>query len=48
VLYGFTLIDGSGSAPLEAAAIAIRGNEVLIVASRIELLFDPDARRDRD
>jgi len=34
------------TAPLEDAAIAIRGNEILILASRIELLFDPDAPRD--
>ena len=45
VLYGFTLIDGSGSAPLEDAAIAIRGNEILTVASRLELLSGPDAPR---
>ncbi|MDA1102203.1 MAG: amidohydrolase family protein [Gemmatimonadetes bacterium] len=46
VLYGFTLIDGRGGPPLEDAAIAIRGNEILTVASRRDLLSGPDAPRD--
>lgn len=46
ILYGFTLIDGRGGPPLEDAAIAIRGNEVLTVASRLDLLTGPDAPRD--
>lgn len=46
VLYGFTLIDGLGGPPIEDAAIAIRGNEILTVSSRRELLSGPDAPRD--
>lgn len=46
ILYGFTLIDGRGGPPLEDAAIAIRGNEILTVASRRDLLSGPDAPRD--
>jgi imidazolonepropionase-like amidohydrolase len=46
VLYGFTLIDGLGGPPLEDAAIAIRGNEILTVSSRLELLSGPNAPRD--
>ena len=46
VLYGFTLIDGRGGPPIEDAAIAIRGNEILTVASRLDLLSGPDAPRD--
>jgi imidazolonepropionase-like amidohydrolase len=46
VLYGFTLIDGTGTAPLEDAAIAVRGNRIVTVASRLELLSGPDAPRD--
>jgi len=46
VLYGFTLIDGTGAPPLEDAAIAIRGNEIVAVASRLDLLSGPDAPRD--
>ena len=46
ILYGFTLIDGNGGAPIEDAAMAIRGNEILTVSSRRELLSGPDAPRD--
>lgn len=46
VLYGFTLIDGRGGPPIEDAAMAIRGNEILTVSSRRELLSGPDAPRD--
>lgn len=46
VLYGFTLIDGTGAPPMEDAAIAIRGNEILTVSSRLELLSGPNAPRD--
>jgi imidazolonepropionase-like amidohydrolase len=46
VLYGFTLIDGTGAPPIEDAAIAVRGNEIVTVASRLELLSGPDAPRD--
>ena len=46
ILFGFTLIDGRGGPPLEDAAIAIRGNEILTVASRRDLLSGPDAPRD--
>ncbi len=46
VLYGFTLIDGMGGPPIEDAAMAIRGNEILTIANRRELLSGPDAPRD--
>ena len=46
VLYGFTLIDGRGGPPLPDAAMAIRGNEILTVSSRRELLSGPNAPRD--
>lgn len=46
VLYGFTLIDGRGGPPVEDAAIAIRGNEILTISTRRELLSGPDAPRD--
>jgi imidazolonepropionase-like amidohydrolase len=46
VLYGFTLIDGRGGPPIEDAAMAIRGNEILTVSSRRELLSGPDAPRE--
>lgn len=46
VLYGFTLIDGTGAPPIEDAAMAIRGNEILTVSSRLELLSGPNAPRD--
>ncbi len=46
VLYGFTLIDGRGGPPIEDAAIAIRGNEILTISTRRELLSGPTAPRD--
>lgn len=46
ILYGFTLIDGRGGPPIEDAAMAVRGNEILTVASRRELLSGPNAPRD--
>ncbi len=46
VLYGFSLIDGTGGPPIEDAAMAIRGNEILTVSSRLELLSGPNAPRD--
>lgn len=46
VLYGFTLIDGLGGPPIEDAAMAIRGNQILTVSSRRELLSGPNAPRD--
>lgn len=46
VLYGFTLVDGRGGPPILDAAMAIRGNEILTVSSRRELLSGPNAPRD--
>lgn len=46
ILYGFTLIDGSGGPPVPDAAMAIRGNEILTLSSRLELLSGPNAPRD--
>lgn len=46
VLYGFSLIDGTGGPPIEDAAMAVRGNEILTVSSRLELLSGPNAPRD--
>lgn len=46
VLYGFTLIDGRGGPPIEDAAMAISGNEILAVSSRRELLSGADTPRD--
>lgn len=46
ILYGFTLIDGTGGPPVPDAAMAIRGNEILTVSSRLELLSGPNAPRD--
>jgi len=46
VLYGFTLIDGRGGPPIEDAAMAVRGNEILTISSRLELLSGPSAPRD--
>ncbi|MBT8488918.1 MAG: amidohydrolase family protein [Gemmatimonadetes bacterium] len=46
VLYGFTLIDGRGGPPIPDAAMAIRGNEILAVSTRRQLLSEPDAPRD--
>lgn len=46
ILYGFTLIDGLGRPPIEDAAMAIRGNRILTIASRRELMAGPNAPRD--
>jgi imidazolonepropionase-like amidohydrolase/ketosteroid isomerase-like protein len=46
VFYGFTLIDGTGRPPIEDAAIATRGNRILSVGTRLELLASPAAPRD--
>lgn len=46
ILYGFTLIDGRGGPAIPDAAMAIRGNEILTVSSRLELLSGPNAPRD--
>jgi len=46
VLYGFSLIDGRGGPPIPDAAMAIRGNQVLAVSTRRQLLSGPDAPRD--
>lgn len=46
VLYGFSLIDGRGGPPIPDAAMAIRGNEILAVSTRRQLLSGPDAPRD--
>ncbi len=46
VLYGFTLIDGRGGPPIPDAAMAIRGNQILAVSTRRQLLSGPDAPRD--
>lgn len=46
VLYGFTLIDGRGGPPIPDAAMAIRGNQILAISSRRELLSGPNAPRD--
>jgi imidazolonepropionase-like amidohydrolase len=46
ILYGFTLIDGRGGPPIPDAAIAVRGNQILTISSRRELLAGPNAPRD--
>jgi len=46
IFHGFALIDGSGGAPLEDAAISVRGNSIVTVGSRRELLSGPSAPRD--
>ena len=46
ILYGFTLIDGRGGPPVPDAAVAVRGNEILTVSTRRELLSGPGAPRD--
>lgn len=46
VLYGFTLIDGRGGPPIPDAAVAVRGNQILTVSSRRQLLSGPNAPRD--
>ncbi|MBM4183328.1 MAG: amidohydrolase family protein [Gemmatimonadetes bacterium] len=46
IFHGFTLIDGTGRAPIADAAISVRGNEIVTVWSRRELLSGPSAPRD--
>ena len=46
VFHGFTLIDGSGGPPIEDAAISVRGNSIVTVGRRRELLSGPSAPRD--
>ena len=46
VFHGFTLVDGSGGPPIEDAAISVRGNSIVAVGSRRELLSGPSAPRD--
>jgi len=46
IYHGFTLIDGSGEPPIEDAAISVRGNQIVTVGSRRELLSGPSAPRD--
>jgi imidazolonepropionase-like amidohydrolase len=38
ILHGFTLIDGLGGPPLEDAALAVRGDQIVDVGTRAELL----------
>jgi imidazolonepropionase-like amidohydrolase len=46
IFHGFTLIDGQGGPPIPDAAIGIRGNQIVTVGSRRELLSGPSAPRD--
>jgi len=46
IYHGFTLIDGLGGPPIEDAAISVRGNSIVTVGSRRELLAGPNAPRD--
>jgi imidazolonepropionase-like amidohydrolase len=46
IFYGFTLIDGTGRPPIPDAAISVRGNSIVTVGSRRELLSGPSAPRD--
>jgi imidazolonepropionase-like amidohydrolase/ketosteroid isomerase-like protein len=46
IFHGFTLIDGSGGPPIVDAAISVRGNSIVTVGSRRELLSGPTAPRD--
>jgi imidazolonepropionase-like amidohydrolase/ketosteroid isomerase-like protein len=46
IFHGFTLIDGTGAPPIEDAAISVRGNSIVTVGSRRELLAGPNAPRD--
>lgn len=46
IYHGFTLIDGLGGPPIEDAAISVRGNSIVTVGSRRELLSGPSAPRD--
>jgi imidazolonepropionase-like amidohydrolase len=46
VFHGFTLIDGRGGPPIPDAAISVRGNQIVTVGSRRQLLTGPSAPRD--
>jgi imidazolonepropionase-like amidohydrolase len=46
IFHGFTLIDGTGGPPIPDAAISVRGNQIVTVGSRRELLSGPAAPRD--
>lgn len=46
IFYGFTLIDGRGGQPVPDAAMAVRGNRIVTIAGRRDLLSGPDAPRD--
>ncbi|MGE0159613.1 MAG: amidohydrolase family protein [Gemmatimonadales bacterium] len=46
IYHGFTLIDGRGGPPIPDAAISVRGNSIVTVGSRRELLSGPSAPRD--
>jgi len=46
IFHGFTLIDGTGAPPIPDAAISVRGNQIVTVGSRRELLSGPSAPRD--
>ncbi len=46
IYHGFTLIDGTGGPPIVDAAISVRGNSIVTVGSRRELLSGPAAPRD--
>ncbi len=46
IFHGFTLIDGTGAPPIPDAAISVRGNSIVTVGSRRELLSGPNAPRD--
>ncbi|MEX2048216.1 MAG: amidohydrolase family protein [Gemmatimonadota bacterium] len=46
IFHGFTLIDGQGGPPIPDAAISVRGNQIVTVGSRRELLSGPSAPRD--
>ena len=46
IFHGFTLIDGTGGPPVPDAAISVRGNQIVTVGSRRELLSGPSAPRD--
>lgn len=37
LIHGFTLIDGTGRAPVPDAALAIRGHMIMAVGTRAEL-----------
>ena len=43
IYHGFTLIDGTGGPPIEDAALSVRGNGIVTVGSRRELLAGPAA-----